>query len=242
MGGYLKQTGKRRDAAAGKMVYTLSIPNLEVRTTYTRIIRRYFSNKIENEKLEIMLKALIEGDIKLFEKMLRKVVQAVFSYHDFSGEPEKVYHALVAGLLIWISNTHEVKSNRESGYGRYDIMIIPRDPLAGGTDKGQIGYVMEFKAVDPEDDETAAPNIGLPLRSTLLGQLKQAWSGIQGAHAIQDKDITLHYLNGQIQVELVLDLDLLAKDPLVSKQQIAAQFESAARAVKSIKRIQVYFA
>lgn len=96
--------------------------------------------------------------------------------------------------------------------------------------------------IDPEDDETAAPNIGLPLRSTLLGQLKQAWSGIQGAHAIQDKDITLHYLNGQIQVELVLDLDLLAKDPLVSKQQIAAQFESAARAVKSIKRIQVYFA
>jgi hypothetical protein len=45
-----------------------------------------------------MLKALIEGDIKLFEKMLRKVVLAVFSYHDFGGEPEKVYHALVAGL------------------------------------------------------------------------------------------------------------------------------------------------
>jgi hypothetical protein len=153
MGGYLKQTGKRRDAAAGKMVYTLSIPNLEVRTTYTRIIDRYFSTKIENEKLEIMLKALIEGDIKLFEKMLRKVIQAVFSYHDFGGEPEKVYHALVAGLLIWISNTHEIKSNRESGYGRYDIMIIPR-PLPGGTYNRQTGYVIEFKTVDKEDNET----------------------------------------------------------------------------------------
>ena len=147
MGGYLKQTGKRRDAAAGKMVYTLSIPNLEVRTTYTRTIGRYFSGKIENEKLEIMLKALIEGDIKLFEKMLRKVVLAVFSYHDFSGEPGKVYHALVAGLLIWITNTHEIKSNRESGYGRYDITIIPHDLT-------QTGYVIEFKTVDKEDNET----------------------------------------------------------------------------------------
>jgi hypothetical protein len=147
-GGYLKQTGKRRDAAAGKMFYTLSIPNLEVRMTYTDIIDRYFTTKIENEKLEIMLNALIEGDIKLFEKMLRKVVSAVFSYHDFGGEPGKVYHALVAGLLIWISNTHEIKSNRESGYGRYDIMIIPRD-------LSRVGYVMEFKTVDRDDNETA---------------------------------------------------------------------------------------
>jgi hypothetical protein len=110
-------------------------------------VDNYFSTKIENEKLEIMLKALISGDIKLFEKMLRKVVLAVFSYHDFGGEAEKVYHALVAGLLVWITNTHEIKSNRESGYGRYDIMIIPRD-------LSLTGYVIEFKAVDKEENET----------------------------------------------------------------------------------------
>jgi len=96
--------------------------------------------------------------------------------------------------------------------------------------------------IDPEDDESAAPNTGLPLRSSILQQLKQAWSGLQGANAIRDEDITLHYLNGQIQVELVLALDVLAKDPLVSRQQIAAQFESAARVVNNIKRIQIYFA
>jgi hypothetical protein len=127
---------------------------MEVRTIYIGIIHRYFTDKIENKKLEIMLKALIDGDVGLFEKMLGKVVAAVFSYHDFGGEPEKVYHALVAGLLVWISNTHEIKSNRESGYGRYDIMIIPRNPLAGGTVKGQTGYVMEFKAVEPDGSET----------------------------------------------------------------------------------------
>jgi hypothetical protein len=147
MGGYLKQTSERLDDVSEKTYYTLSIPNKEVRATYTGIINRYFSNKIENKKLETMLKALIEGDIKLFEKILKMVVLAVFSYHDFGGEPEKVYHALVAGLLIWISNTHEVKSNRESGYGRYDIMIIPKNPV-------QTGYVIEFKSVDKDENET----------------------------------------------------------------------------------------
>lgn len=148
MGGYLKQTAKRRDDVSGKIYYKLSIPNKEVRATYTRIVDNYFSTKIENKKLEIMLRALIDGDVRLFEKMLRKVVLAVFSYHDFGDEPEKVYHALVAGLLIWISNTHEIKSNRESGYGRYDIMILPL------TDIRQTGYVIEFKTVDKEDNET----------------------------------------------------------------------------------------
>jgi hypothetical protein len=144
MGGYLKQTSQRNDDVLEKTFYTLSIPNKEVRSTYIGIIQRYFTGKIENKNLEIMLKALIEGDIKLFEKILRKVVLAVFSYHDFSGEPEKVYHALVTGLLVWIANTHEIKSNRESGYGRYDIVIIPRRLEAGGTIKGQTGSVPLF--------------------------------------------------------------------------------------------------
>ena len=138
MGGYLKQTDERRDAASGKIFYKLSIPNEEVKITYTGIIDRYFSSKIENKKLEIMLKALIEGDVELFEEMLQKVVHAVCSYHDFGDEPEKVYHALVAGMLTWITNTHDIKSNRESGYGRYDIMVIPHDPT-------RVGYVIEFK-------------------------------------------------------------------------------------------------
>jgi hypothetical protein len=149
MGGYLKYTGKRRDAAAGKMLYNLCIPNLEVRDTYASIIRRYFSSKIENRKLETMLKALVQGDIEVFEEMLQKVVAAIFSYHDFSGEPEKVYHALVTGMLTWITNTHEIKSNRESGYGRYDIMIIP-------LDVSQWGYVMEFKKTGKKESVKAA--------------------------------------------------------------------------------------
>ncbi len=147
MGGYLKQTSRRLDDLSGKVYYSLSIPNKEVRASYAGIIDRYFSTKIENEKLEIMLKALIDGDIMLFEQLLQDVVTAVFSFHDFSNEPEKVYHAFVAGLLIWISNTHEIKSNRESGYGRYDISIIPKD-------LDSPGYVIEFKSVNKRRNET----------------------------------------------------------------------------------------
>ncbi|MCU0285582.1 MAG: PD-(D/E)XK nuclease domain-containing protein [Acidobacteria bacterium] len=94
-----------------------------------------------------MLKALVEGDVDIFGKLLRKIVAGIFSYHDFGGEPEKVYHALVTGLLVWISDTHEIKSNRESGYGRYDISIIPKDVH-------KVGYVIEFKAIEEEDGET----------------------------------------------------------------------------------------
>ncbi|MGE5340023.1 MAG: AAA family ATPase [Candidatus Omnitrophota bacterium] len=147
MGGYLKPTAERQDDVSGKMYYMLSIPNKEVMVTYMSIIDRYFSTRIENKKMQLMLKALIDGDINVFEKMLKEVVRAVCSYHDLSREPEKVYHALVMGLLIWITHTHEVKSNRESGYGRYDIMIIPKDI-------SKIGYVIEFKTVDKDDNET----------------------------------------------------------------------------------------
>ncbi|MCU0289229.1 MAG: PD-(D/E)XK nuclease domain-containing protein, partial [Acidobacteria bacterium] len=88
------------------------------------------------------------------EEMLQKVTTAVFSYHDFSGEPEKVYHALVAGMLTWISNTHEIKSNRESVYGRYDIMIIPRD-------LSQWGMVIEFKKTGKNESVKSAAKSAL---------------------------------------------------------------------------------
>jgi hypothetical protein len=140
MGGYLKQTGKRSDPAAGKIYYTLSVPNLEVRTAYTRIINRYFSTKIESEKLEIMLKALLAGHIDVFEEIFSDYVMKAMSFFDAAGEAEKVYHAFVMGLLLWLSPDYQIKSNRESGYGRYDIMIIPEEP-------GKLGFIIEFKKV-----------------------------------------------------------------------------------------------
>jgi len=88
---------------------------------------------------------LESGDVRLFERMLRRIVTRIMSYHDLAGEPEKVYHALVLGMLVWMSGKYEMRSNRESGYGRYDLMLRPRDP------EGQ-GVIMEFKRLDEDDD------------------------------------------------------------------------------------------
>jgi len=140
MGGYMKQDFTRRDDAMEKNYYNLSIPNKEVRSIYTRIIRRYFSDKIENNRLEIMLKALLQGEIDVFTEIFSDYVVTAMSFFDMGADPEKVYHAFVMGLFLWLSPACQVKSNRESGYGRYDIMIIPADPE-------KLGYIIEFKKV-----------------------------------------------------------------------------------------------
>jgi hypothetical protein len=140
MGGYLKQTAKRMDRNTGKMYYTLSIPNMEVKTIYMDIVENFFSDKIENRKLEMMLKALLEGNIDVFAEIFPDYVLKSMSFFDMDmGEDaEKVYHAFVMGLFLWLTPDYEVKSNRESGYGRYDIMIIPRE-------KTKLGFIIEFK-------------------------------------------------------------------------------------------------
>jgi hypothetical protein len=140
MGGYLKQTPIRRDEISGKMYYTLLIPNMEVKTVYVQIIEQYFASKIETGQLEIMLKALLEGDIDVFAEIFSDYVMESMSFFDIGENPEKVYHAFVMGLLLWLAPAYQVKSNRESGYGRYDIMIIPVDPA-------KLGYIIEFKKV-----------------------------------------------------------------------------------------------
>ncbi len=138
--GYLKATEE-----VDYEIYKLKIPNQEVRLSYQRLVRTWFAEKTDPNQLEEMLKALEDGDTKHFEKILRQVVLEIMSYHDFSGAPEKVYHALVLGMLIWMSGKYEIRSNRESGYGRYDLMLKPKDV-------SRQGIIIEFKKV--YEDET----------------------------------------------------------------------------------------
>ncbi|MDM8519911.1 PD-(D/E)XK nuclease domain-containing protein [Anaerolineales bacterium HSG6] len=115
---------------------------------YEDLVERWFKEKVKVPQLETMLTALEQGDIYLFERMLRIVVLEVMSYHDLSGSPEKVYQALVLGMLVWLSPKYEIRTNRESGYGRYDMMFKPKQSL---TEKGmQRGIILEFKRVDDD--------------------------------------------------------------------------------------------
>ncbi len=141
--GYLKATEQ-----TGDETWKLRIPNHEVQIIYRSLIRNWFAEKTESNKVEEMLKALETGDVILFERMLETIVLQVMSYHDLGGSPEKVYHALVLGMLVWMSGKYEIRSNRESGYGRYDIMLKPKD-------LNRQGIIIEFKKVykneKPED-------------------------------------------------------------------------------------------
>ena len=144
--GYLKVNFKERKGL--KDYYTLSIPNLEVTTLYYDLIEKWFEDTITKENYELMINSLVTGDIKIFGKLLKQFVLKSISYFDVGGyEGEKVYHAFVLGMLISLNDTHEVLSNRESGYGRYDVMIIPRDI-------SKLGIVIEFKKLDFDDNET----------------------------------------------------------------------------------------
>jgi hypothetical protein len=140
MTGYLKYN--KKDLINGKYVCDLSIPNKEVSIYYTDMILKWFEDSITMRKYKVMLNSLVTGDIELFEGFFKDFVINNISYFDVSGkEPERVYHAFVLGMLISLQGHYDVKSNKESGYGRYDVMIIPKD-------KSKIGIIMEFKKID----------------------------------------------------------------------------------------------
>ncbi len=134
--GYLKPIRQIDDET-----WELGIPNKEVYLSYREMVRRWFAVKVEQNCLADMIRGLETGDAVLFERVLRKVVMQIMSCHDFSGAPEKVYHALVLGMLVWMAGKYEIRSNRESGYGRFDIMLKPKDIR-------KTGIVIEFKIVD----------------------------------------------------------------------------------------------
>jgi hypothetical protein len=146
MSGYLKAV--KTENVEGLLNCELKIPNQEVLIFYNNLIKKWFLETITNQKYELMLETLISGNIKVFEGIFKEFVINNLSYFDASGkEPERVYHAFVLGMLISLSNGYEVKSNKESGYGRYDVMIIPKDV-------SRTGIIIEFKKIDYFLDDT----------------------------------------------------------------------------------------
>jgi hypothetical protein len=89
-----------------------------------------------------MYKALIDGNIDEFELILNDFVITTLSYFDAKGkEPEAVYLGFIAGMLIGLGPEYQVKTNRESGYGRYDVLVLPQD-------KNKQAIIMELKSVN----------------------------------------------------------------------------------------------
>jgi hypothetical protein len=120
----------------------LRIPNAEVNELYTTMVVEWFEKSLEASQYQLLLSSLTSGDIDTFSRIFQRFLLSAVSVFDVSADqPEKIYHAFVLGMLIGLSNRYEVKSNRESGYGRYDVMLIPKNPK-------ELGIVMEFKKID----------------------------------------------------------------------------------------------
>jgi len=148
--GYLKATlaGQRRRT----QYYRVQIPNEEVLYTYEMVFGQYLEKTLDLTTTEEMLQSLLAGEVPLFTRWLQKYVITAFSHHDVgSPVPEKVYHGFMLGVLAFLFPTHQISSNRETGLGRADMLIIPRDAA------DERGYVLEFKqAPSHEALETTA--------------------------------------------------------------------------------------
>jgi len=147
--GYLKAKEKTL-SEYGELSAVLLIPNKEIRYVYREIILGWFQPniRIADKQYEKMLKALLSGNIAVFEHNFREMIQVVFNCFDVDRrQPEVAYHAFSLGLLVSLRDTYEVKSNRESGDGRYDVLLLPRHPNGRGI-------VLEFKKVRKEHGET----------------------------------------------------------------------------------------
>ena len=136
--GYLKAS-EGRMTPDHLMSYTLGVPNTEISTVFSTIIRGWINDgPVKNDRLEMMLQALDENDIEAFEEILNEFVVNTLSYYDTNGrDPEKVYQAFLLGMLV-SHGSYKVSSNRESGLGRYDILMCP-------VDVSRRGYIMELK-------------------------------------------------------------------------------------------------
>lgn len=140
--GYLKQ--EKEEKINDARVFELKIPNREVMYIYKSVVMRWFEENASNQKMEQMLKSLLGGDVETFTYMFKDLIAKTISYFDPTGsEPEMFYHAFVLGMLVHLNNRYEIKSNRESGYRRYDVMVIPLK-----YSKGHKSVIIEFKKVN----------------------------------------------------------------------------------------------
>ena len=137
--GYLTKAEKQREIDVTSdytNVYNLKIPNREIRSYFGSLfLNRFFGTEV---KTNILIKALENGDIRKFEKTLGEIMINMLSHFDLDSEMEKIYQVFMIGLVGFLMGRYEIISNNESGYGRYDLAMIP-------VKSNEKAYLMEFK-------------------------------------------------------------------------------------------------
>ena len=142
--GYLKVTGV---VDLSRKIYKVKMPNYEIKFLFEDIVDDWFRNKVIGNDLNSILKDLITLNLEEFEEKFKILVRQMFSYMDVGeNTAENFYHAFVLGMLVGLKDSYYVNSNRESGIGRYDIMLEPKDKTANS-------FIMEFKVYREEKEK-----------------------------------------------------------------------------------------
>jgi len=157
--GYLKLVSKVFDEQRQEGEF--QIPNIEIKTIFKDSVLYWFSKSQTYNKFNVVLDNLKKGRLEDFEDYFGELIQRTCSYYDFADkEPEKVYHALVLGMMVQLQTEYRITSNRESGFGRYDIVLHP-------LKKELPAYVFEFKKHNPKREKSMDESL-----ATAMQQMK----------------------------------------------------------------------
>ena len=162
--GYLKVAGTVFEERTGRMYYDLTLTNKEVHIMFANMVQDWFA---WNDDYNDFIKALLLGDVKAMNLYMNRVTTEMFSFFDTGkspqGEPERFYHGFVLGLMVELEDRYVITSNRESGFGRYDVMLEPRSLAAAAALQGKDAaphkdvppdaIIIEFKVQDTEETE-----------------------------------------------------------------------------------------
>ena len=162
--GYLKVTKHEIDERTGRDYYHLALTNREVQLMFESIIQDWFADVTEDYNDFII--ALLQGNVSAMNQYMNQVTKAMFSYFDTGkrvsdAEPERFYHGFVLGLMVELEGRYDITSNRESGFGRYDVMLEP-------FEKSDDAIIIEFKVRDVNTEKTLEDTV-----QTALTQIKE---------------------------------------------------------------------
>ncbi|MDE6053635.1 MAG: ATP-binding protein, partial [Lachnospiraceae bacterium] len=156
--GYLKVLGLRRVGEFKKKMYTLAITNMEVRSMFADMVKGWFDGSTETAYNDFV-KALLMNDVDAMNEFMNEIALQSFSNFDIAPSasskdaPERFYHGFVLGLMVELDGRFQITSNRESGFGRYDVMLVPKDR---GKD---CAYIIEFKVHKPLKEKDLAKTV-----------------------------------------------------------------------------------
>ncbi len=162
--GYLRVVKLRYDRDFRKVFYTLKLTNKEVQIMFESMIEEWFDNG--NDLSSDFIQAMLAGDIYAMNSYMNDIALDTFSSFDVAGReesrirPENFYHGFVLGLMVDKRDDYIIKSNKESGFGRYDVMMIPRDI----RDSGMPALILEFKVVNHSIEKSLEQTVKSALR------------------------------------------------------------------------------